>query len=146
MIYPTITQNFKYLFRCGVQVQEKLRLDLRRKIEALDIDMTCFSLDNRLILLPPCCCWCYCCCCCCCRCRCCCCCCCCSNQAVQYRLPPALTRSGCIQEFTRRISAPVTHRQTCNIFITSVIYSNIPKTEFFLESNKYFRAGLDQVL
>ena len=51
MIYLTITQNFQYLFRCGVQVQEKLRLDLRRKIEALDIDMTCFSLDNRLILL-----------------------------------------------------------------------------------------------
>ena len=51
MIYLTITQNFKYLFRCDAQVQEKLRLDLRRKIEALDIDMTCFSLDNRLILL-----------------------------------------------------------------------------------------------
>ena len=51
MIYLTITQNFQYLFRRGVQVQEKLRLDLRRKIEALDIDMTCFSLDNRLILL-----------------------------------------------------------------------------------------------
>ena len=50
MIYLTITQNFKYLFRCDAQVQEKLRLDLRRKIEALDIDMTCFSLDNRLIL------------------------------------------------------------------------------------------------
>ena len=30
-----------------MQVQEKLRLDLRRKIEALDIDQTCFSLDNR---------------------------------------------------------------------------------------------------
>ena len=35
------------VYRRVVQVQEKLRLDLRRKIEALDIDQTCFSLDNR---------------------------------------------------------------------------------------------------
>ena len=26
--------------------QDKLRVDLRRKIQALDIDQTCFSLDN----------------------------------------------------------------------------------------------------
>ena len=40
--------NVLIVYRCVVQVQEKLRLDLRRKIEALDIDQTCFSLDNRL--------------------------------------------------------------------------------------------------
>ena len=39
--------NVLMVFRRVAQVQEKLRLDLRRKIEALDIDQTCFSLDNR---------------------------------------------------------------------------------------------------
>ena len=39
--------NVLMVYRHVVQVQEKLRLDLRRKIEALDIDQTCFSLDNR---------------------------------------------------------------------------------------------------
>ena len=44
--------GFNGLMWCDVQVQEKLRLDLRRKIEALDIDQTCFSLDNRSLLCP----------------------------------------------------------------------------------------------
>ena len=44
--------RFDGLMWCDVQVQEKLRLDLRRKIEALDIDQTCFSLDNRSLLCP----------------------------------------------------------------------------------------------
>ena len=110
--------RFDGLMWCDVQVQEKLRLDLRRKIEALDIDQTCFSLDNRSLLCPiyftigcsgsvanmfvaNC-----------------------TLYQSSYDLLctlikihvsnvffPALTKSSCTQEFTRQTFAPATRRQ-----------------------------------
>ena len=110
--------GFDGLMWCDVQVQEKLRLDLRRKIEALDIDQTCFSLDNRSLLCPiyftigcsgsvanmfvaNC-----------------------TLYQSSYDLLctlikihvsnvffPALTKSSCTQEFTRQTFAPATRRQ-----------------------------------